>query len=86
MTDEKVTEGELKILKEVLAERRISLSGRMDLINGIFRVAKKIRKQAENIVEEQGILLHFALIQVVESTEIIFTYEEKKKIFCACQE
>ena len=86
MTDEKVTEGELKILKEVLAERRISLSGRMDLINGIFRVAKKIREQAEIVAEEQGILLHFALIQVVESTKIIFTHKEKTMIFCACQE
>ena len=85
MTD-KVTRGELKILKEVLAEKRITLSGRMDLVNGIFRVAKKIRAQAEIMTEEQGILLHFALIQVVESTDIMFTHKEKQMIFCACQE
>ena len=85
MTD-KVTRGDLKILKEVLAEKRITLSGRMDLVNGIFRVAKKIRAQAEIMTEEQGILLHFALIQVVESTDIMFTHKEKQMIFCACQE
>jgi hypothetical protein len=86
MADEKVTRQELKTLQEVLAEKRITLSGRMDLINGIFRVAKKIREQAEDMVEEQGILLHFALIQVIESTDIVFTHKEKQMIFCACQE